>query len=95
MGILLWYPVLVPQISGGLKPLIPVTANLSLHVPIGVVTANPDIVAKSSLQTSMIVCRQQSTTNTKKVHLSWQMLSLALFTVKVQVVAAVGRYPEG
>ena len=55
MGILLWYPVLVPQISGGLKPLIPVTANLSLHVPIGVVTANPDIVAKSSLQTSMIV----------------------------------------
>ena len=57
MGILLWYPVLVPQISGGLKPLIPVTANLSLQVPIGVVTANPDIVAKSSLQTSMIVRR--------------------------------------
>ena len=52
MGILLWYPVLVPQISGGLKPLIPVTCNLSLHVTAaaGDVVANPDIVAKSSLQ---------------------------------------------
>ena len=55
MGILLCSPVLVPHISGGLKPLIPVTANLSLQVPTGVVTANPDMVAKSSLQTSMII----------------------------------------
>ena len=31
----------------------------------------------------------------KKVHLNWQMLSLILFTVKVQVLAAVGRYPVG
>ena len=31
-GGLLWEPVLMPQISGGFTPLLPVTSSLSVHV---------------------------------------------------------------
>ena len=56
---LLWCPVLVPQISGGLTPLIPATVTLSLQVPMAVVVANPDMVSKSSLQNSMLDAAKQ------------------------------------
>ena len=38
----LWYPVLVPQIEGGLLPVCPFTAMESEHVPSGVVVAKPE-----------------------------------------------------
>ena len=47
--ILLWYPVLVPQIVGGSWPVWPVASNLSVQTPL-TVAVYPVIVWKSSLE---------------------------------------------
>ena len=46
---LLWSPLLVPQMEGGLTPVWPVTAKVSVQIPVPEAIANPEKVSKSNL----------------------------------------------
>ena len=50
---LLWYPVLVPQMLGGLELVCPATANVSVQAPVVEPNAKPENVWKSSLSWQM------------------------------------------
>jgi len=45
----MWSPLLVPQMEGGLTPVWPVTAKVSVQIPVPEAMANPEKVSKSNL----------------------------------------------